>query len=87
MPSMMSAKRSNNKKGVKKLPMMSTTFEGTIVRAQVATKNKMDDHTGLKSGKEGRIAISCVVAAVRGIAIKGPIHNMIIDPNIGASLG
>lgn len=43
--------------------------------------------TGLNEGKLGLIPTSCVVAAVRGMAISGPMHSKIMVPNTGDSHG
>lgn len=58
-----------------------------MAKSQVAAKKIIDVQMGLLSGKDGSTPTSKVVAAVRGIAIRGPIHIMMMLPRIGASCG
>ena len=64
--------------------MMSTTLDGAMVRSQVMAKKPTEVHIGELSGKEGSTPTSKVVAAVRGIAIKGPIQSIITVPSHAA---
>src|SRR5690606_11242788 len=75
-----------NSNGVSTLPTKSTTLLGTIEKHHTTTKNAIDDQTGLACGKDGSIPTSKVVAAVRGIAINGPIQIMIIVPKTAAKV-
>ena len=72
-----------NNKGVRKFPMISTTLEGEMVNSQVTAKKTIEVHIGAEFGNEGNMPTSKVVAAVLGIAINGPIHNIITDPKTG----
>lgn len=60
--------------------MISTTFEEEREKKPVTIKKIMEAMIGLAAGKWGKTPISKVVAAVRGIAISGPIPNMMITP-------
>ena len=72
-----------NNKGVRKFPMISTTLEGEMVNSQVTAKKTIEVHIGAEFGNEGKMPTSKVVAAVLGMAIKGPIHNIITVPRTG----
>src|SRR5699024_2575133 len=70
-----------NNTGVKNLPIISTTLDEEIDKNKVIMKKTTDVTIGLASGKIGCTPTSKVVAAVRGIAIKGPIDSMIKVPS------
>ncbi len=77
MPQMMSAPMPVTRSGVKILPMMSTTRDSVMVSSSTSAKNANENGSiPMLSPTEGTTAISYVVAAVRGMAIKMPVQTM-----------
>ena len=73
--------------GVKYLPMVSITFDGLIEKINTIVKNIIELITGLIAMLKGSTPISYVVAAVRGIAKRGPMPSIITVPNTSAKTG
>ncbi|CEN34530.1 hypothetical protein CCYN49044_10074 [Capnocytophaga cynodegmi] len=84
---MIKANNDNNKTGVKNFPIIFTIVVREIDKTKTIAKNMIAKTTLLSSGKEGRIPTSKVVAPVRGIATKGPIHKIIRTARMSISFG
>ncbi|GET46083.1 hypothetical protein RCZ01_13850 [Capnocytophaga felis] len=67
--------------------MMFTIVVREIDKTQTIAKNMIAKTILLNSGKEGLMPTSKVVAPVRGIATKGPIHKIIRTDRILISFG
>lgn len=76
MPLMIMANSPTSSSGVRILPTMSTTADSLMHRAMITAKNTTENTTGDTPERLGEIAISKVVAEVRGIATMGPMHRM-----------
>ena len=63
---------------------MSTTADSLMHRARITAKNKMENSTGDTPGRLGAMAISKVLAEVRGMATMGPMHRMMAHIRISA---
>ena len=85
IPITIKANKQTNNAGVKYEPIISTTLDGFIVKANVIAKNIVENNTALNPGISGIIPISKVVAAVLGIARSGPKHIIIAEPKIIAN--
>ena len=85
IPITIKANKQTNNAGVKYEPIISTTLDGFIVKANVIAKNIVENNTALNPGISGIIPISKVVAAVLGIARSGPNHIIIAEPKIIAN--
>ena len=79
IPHIMRIRRPTKRTGVRNLPIISITADSLLVYMRSRMKKTDVDITGGISPIIGRKNISCTVAPVRGIAIKGPIHKIIID--------
>ena len=76
MPTATSTTMAATKSGVSILPMMSTTFDWRMVRANTTAKNTSENGSSpTASPANGTTVISKVVAAVRGLAMSTPVHS------------
>ena len=62
--------------GVRNLPIISTTFEGLTVSRYTTIKNIALNTHEFIFGNSGKMPISYVVAAVRGMQMRGPTQAM-----------
>ena len=76
MPLMMMANRPSSSSGVRILPTMSTTADSLMHSTRISAKNSTENSTGDTPERLGEMAISNVVAEVRGMATMGPMHRM-----------
>ena len=82
MPLMMMAARPMSSSGVSTLPTMSTTADSRMHSARMSAKNSTENTTADTPGRFGAMAISNVLADVRGMATMGPTHRMIAHMRI-----
>ena len=86
-PKTISTTKTISRKGVRNLPIMLTILDFDIDKAVTTAKNKTMNHTLGKAGNKGCMPTSKVVAAVRGIATKGPMHKITNNVRILMSQG
>ena len=87
MPNTINKAKTTKRKGVKNLPIISTIFDFERERASTNPKKITANTFFDKLGNKGSIPTSNVVAAVRGIATKGPIHRITSKVRILISSG
>ena len=75
-PLIMMTARPISSSGVRIAPTISTTADWRMHKNRIIAKNIMENTTEETPLMFGTIAISKVVAAVRGIATMGPMHRM-----------
>ena len=80
----MMAARPSSSSGVSTLPTMSTTADSRMHSARMSAKNSTENTTADTPGRFGAMAISNVLADVRGMATIGPTHRMIAHMRISA---
>lgn len=82
MPLTMMAARPSSSSGVSTLPTMSTTADSRMHSARMSAKNSTENTTADTPGRFGAMAISNVLADVRGMATIGPTHRRIAHMRI-----